>query len=128
MLRFRPQENDGQEGGDPSRTGVWSEKRFSDRYAQIDDLINDLHIDILACLYRCELKLGQEFKDVNAQTIKTLKIKGIKAPNEATAGLSTTHIKKYTMKNTKSIAKATSDFKGLQNILQEAGKIRKSAC
>lgn len=54
-----------------------------------------------------------------------LKIKGIKAPNEATAGLSTTMKKRFTMKNTKSIAKATNDFKGLQQTLQEAGKIRR---
>ena len=54
-----------------------------------------------------------------------LKIKGLKAPNEALTGLSTTYIKRFTMKNTKSIAKATNDFKGLQNTLQEAGKLRK---
>lgn len=52
-----------------------------------------------------------------------LKSKGIKPPNENTAGLSTSYKKKFTMKNTKSIAQATTDFKGLQNALQEAGKI-----
>ena len=54
-----------------------------------------------------------------------LKIKGLKAPNEAFTGLSTTYVKKFTMKNTKSIAKSTNDFKGLENTLQEAGKLRK---
>ena len=62
---------------------------------------------------------------MNLKTTKMLKIKGIKAPNEATAGLSTTLKKKFTMKHTKSIASAVSDFKRLQQTLQEAGKLRK---
>ena len=47
----------------------------------------------------------------NIETIKMLKIKDLKAPNEALTGLSTTYIKKFTMKNTKSIAKAINDLK-----------------
>ena len=53
-----------------------------------------------------------------------LKIKGLKAPNEAFTSLSSTYIKRFTIKNTKSIAKATNDFKKLQNALQEDGKLR----
>lgn len=60
---------------------------------------------------------------MNLKTTKMLKIKGIKPPNENTAGLSTSYKKRFTMKNTKSIAQASNDFKGLQNTLQEAGKI-----
>ena len=124
VLKRRKLEGDAAEA-DKAKELKWTEKNFYEYFSTIDDLLNDLHIDVLACLYRCEIKLGQEFRDVNLQTTKMLKIKGIKAPNEATAGLSTSLKKKYTMKNTKSIAKASNDFKGLQNTLQEAGKIRK---
>ena len=122
LIKQKPAEGDAdEEHKDPN----WNEKDYYELYSTLDDLINDLHIEVLACLYRCEIKLGQEFKDVNLKTTKMLKIKGIKAPNEATAGLSTTLKKKFTMKNTKSIARAKNDFTGLQQTLQEAGKIRK---
>lgn len=114
---------EGEHADEEMRKAKYEQKKLYQYYADIDDLINDLHIDILACLYRCEIKLGSDFKDFNMKTTKMLKIKGIKAPDENTAGLSTSLKKKYTMKNTKSIAKATTDFKGLQNALQEAGKI-----
>ena len=54
-----------------------------------------------------------------------LKIKGLKAPNEALTQLSTTYVNKITMKNAKSIAQTIDDSKGLQNTLQKAGKFRK---
>ena len=52
ILKFKPQEGDGQPDSNPLRRGKWTEKDFNERYGQIDDLLNDLHIDILACLYR----------------------------------------------------------------------------
>lgn len=103
----------------------WEEKNYYKSYSTLDDLLNDLHIEILACLYRCEIKQGNTFREENLKTTKMLKIKGIKAPDEATAGLSTTLKKKFTMKKTKSIAEATNRFKQLEVTLQEAGQLRK---
>jgi hypothetical protein len=111
--------------GENEKKAKWEEKDYYEFYSTLDDLLNDLHIEVLACLYRCEIKQGNEFRKINLDTTKMLKIKGIKSPDEATAGLATSLRKKFTMKNTKSIKKATDDFKQLQNTLQEAGKIRK---
>lgn len=123
IIKQRQQEPEGEE--EPKPQEEWEEKEYYQHYSTLDDLLNDLHIEIFSCLYRCEIKEGNEFKDINLKTTKMLKIKGIKAPNEATAGLSTTLKKKFTMKTTKSIAKATNNFKKLEITLQEAGKLRK---
>ena len=48
ILQFKPQEGDGQPESNPLRRGKWTEKQFYENYSQIDDLLNDLHIDILA--------------------------------------------------------------------------------
>ena len=45
--------------------------------------------------------------------MKMLKIKVLKVPNEALTGLSTTYVNKFIMKNTKSIAKTTKEYKTL---------------
>jgi hypothetical protein len=137
IIEQQQKEGDAEEG--EAKKHQWTEKTYGfghgdeadgnssnkSQRMKLDDLINDLHIEVLACLYRCEIKLGQDFRDVNLKTTKMLKIKGIKAPNEATAGLGTSLKKRYSMKNAKSIAKAITDFSGLQQTLQEAGKIRK---
>ena len=54
----------------------------------------------------------QKVKDI-IETIKMLKIKVLKVPNEALTGLSTTYVNKFTKKNVKSIAKVTNNLKGL---------------
>ena len=123
IIKQRTQEQEDEENSKPQEE--WREKDYYKSYSTLDDLLNDLHIEVLACLYRCEIKEGNEFKDINLKTTKMLKIKGIKAPNEATAGLATTLKNKFTMKNTKSIAEATNKFKKLEITLQEAGKLRK---
>jgi thermostable 8-oxoguanine DNA glycosylase len=67
--------------------------------------------------------MGQAFSEMSGQTTKLLKIQGMKRQNEEAKNLSTTFKKKFTMKHTKSIAQARSEFKNLQQTLQEAGKL-----
>ena len=83
IIKQRTQEQEDEENSKPQEE--WREKDYYKSYSTLDDLLNDLHIEVLACLYRCEIKEGNEFKDINLKTTKMLKIKGIKAPNEATA-------------------------------------------
>ena len=46
-------------------------------YTNQDDYTNDLHIEVLWCLYRWELKLGQKLKTINDQTISLLNKQGL---------------------------------------------------
>ena len=119
IFQFKPQEGDGQPESNQLRRGKLMEKQFHENYIKIDDLLNDLHIDILAWLYRWEIKNSAKNIIYNIETIKMLKIKGLKAQNEALTCLSTTYINKFTMKNTKSIAKATNDLKNYKILFRK---------
>ena len=86
---------------------------INERYRQIDDILNELHIDILVCLYRWEIINSAKSQRYNIETIKTLTIKELKVPNEILTGLSTTYANKFIKKNAKSIAQTLDNFKGL---------------
>ena len=75
-----------------------SDKIYTSAY---DDYLNDLHIDVLVNLYRCEIKLGQELQVIHNQSIKLLQKQGFNIENDVSTDLSSTFSSKFTKKYTK---------------------------
>ena len=91
-----------------------------------DDYFNDLHIEILAILYRCELKLGQELQVIHNQTTKLMQKQGLVTESEASTEFGSTTNSKFSKKYTKNINKSRKEFKAMQQSYKEGGKVRKS--
>lgn len=97
-------------------------------YTNYDEYLNDLHIDVLVNLYRCEIKLGQELEVINSQTNKLLAKQGLQTEEDAeTTELETTLSSKFKTKYSVNMSKARKEFKQLNQSYKETGKICKSA-
>ena len=94
-------------------------------YTNRDDYLNDLHIEVLANLYNCEIKLGQELQVIHDQSSKLLQMQGFQEDSDASTDLGSTLSSKFSKKYTKNLTKARKEFKELQQTYKETGKIRK---
>ena len=99
-------------------------KLLHKHYSERDSILNALHADVLVNLYRCELKLSKQMKEIKNETKKMFTQQGIQMSDE-TKGVSHTLKQKMTIIKGKTATKVKKDFKNLEKTLQDAGKLRK---
>lgn len=91
-------------------------------------IVHAMHVDLVVCLYRCEVKLGKESSSAKTIVHQTLTQAGVDlqkhAPGNMTKNLSHSLQTKLTLsKTSKTLAGNKSALKDLQQTLQEAGKL-----
>lgn len=97
-------------------------------FSEQDMIVHALHVDLLVCLYRCEVKCGKESYMSKNTVNKTLTAADMdlqkNAPGNMTKNLSESLTTKMTLaKSSKTLAKNKGALRDLQGTLQEAGKL-----
>ena len=90
-------------------------------YTNKDDYLNDLHVDVIFSLYRCQIKLGQELQVIHNQTHKLLLKQGFDVEEDGKSiDLSSTISSKFRNRYTKNMNRARKEFKQLHQNYQDS--------
>ncbi|CAI2384889.1 unnamed protein product [Moneuplotes crassus] len=98
-------------------------------YSNKDDYLNDLHLEVLCCLYKCELKQGFKLAKFHEQTMKLLTVQGFHEPEDQQKQLNSTSNTKQmnrsirSLRSTRSFKKMKKEFKEIQEVYKETGKV-----